>query len=40
MMARGVVAVVSRYDHVPEVRQGRQMMVKQLSTMQRRVWDA
>ena len=29
-----------RYDHVPEVQHGRRMMVKQLSAMMQRVWNA
>ena len=31
---------LQEYDHVPEVRQGRKMMVDQLSAMMRRVWSA
>ena len=31
---------LQEYDHVPEVRQGREAMVKQLGRMQRKVWDS
>ena len=31
---------LQEYDHVAEISHGRKMMVKQLSTMQRHVWEA